>query len=113
MVDCVFRSDVVSTGKFVDVPMQVFDAHFVIGSVVPTLQHRPRRFNAIGMYRPINVFLCRVLNLPVMHSGQAPVSLGLICEDMSTKLYALVNEIPQDFAVYRIRNLSVHVARPI
>ena len=48
--------------KLVDVPLQMFDGHLVIGPVVSPLEQRPERLDPLRVNHPIHVLLRAVLD---------------------------------------------------
>ena len=44
------------------VAVKMLDAELVIGPDVPMFQHRPKRFNLVGVCHPVNVAACAMTN---------------------------------------------------
>ena len=93
LVEGVERAIVVASGEFVDVAIQVLDAHLVVRAGVTPLQHRPEALDAVGVCLAPNVLANAVSNRLVLL--QAVVDGILVGVHHRVHGYLLLQESPE------------------
>ena len=80
LVDGVERALVVAARELVDVAVKVLHGQLVVSALIPALQHRPKRLNAVRVGLAVHVLAYAVLDrLP--QAGQAIVGAGFVRVD--------------------------------
>ena len=96
-------ADVMPVGEFLDVSIKVLRRHLVIRALMPSLEHRPKGFHAIGVGLAPDIFGDRMLDGFVIR--QALIGAGIVRVDSRAGLRVFANEAVKRGAVGMLNNL--------